>query len=50
VTQDTGYGPRTVEARGQLNGGGEVLRIRTTMGNILIRRAVAQAPLTGRKP
>ena len=50
VTADTGYGPRTVEGRGQLNGGGEVLRIRTTMGNILIRKAVAQAPLTGRKP
>ncbi len=50
VTADTGYGPRTVEGRGELNGGGEVLRIRTTMGNILIRKAVAQAPLTGRKP
>lgn len=50
VTQDPGYGPRTVEGRGQLNGGGAELRIRTTMGNILIRKAVAQAPLTGRKP
>ncbi len=30
--------PRTVEAKGQLNGGGEVLRIRTTGGNIEIRR------------
>lgn len=32
------FQPRTVEARGQLNGGGEVLRIRTTAGNIEIRR------------
>ena len=29
---------RTVAARGQLNGGGEVLRIRTTAGSIEIRR------------
>jgi len=50
VTADTGYGPRTVEGRGELNGGGEVLRIRTTMGNILIRKAIAQAPEAKKKP
>jgi DUF4097 and DUF4098 domain-containing protein YvlB len=50
VTADTGYGPRTVEGRGQLNGGGEVLRIRTTMGNILILKALAQAPEAKKKP
>lgn len=50
VRADTGYGPRTVEGRGELNGGGEVLRIRTTMGNILIRKAIAQAPEVKKKP
>jgi DUF4097 and DUF4098 domain-containing protein YvlB len=50
VTADTGYGPRTVEGRGELNGGGELLRIRTTMGNILIRKAIAQVPEAKRKP
>jgi len=48
VTPSSGYGPRTVEARGELNGGGETLRIRTTMGNILILRAAA--PEAKRKP
>lgn len=32
------FRPRTVEGRGALNGGGQVLRIRTTAGNIEIRR------------
>jgi DUF4097 and DUF4098 domain-containing protein YvlB len=50
VTPSTGYGARTVEGRGELNGGGQLLRIRTTMGNILIRKAVAQAPEAQRKP
>ncbi|MCI0402097.1 MAG: hypothetical protein L0212_01055 [Acidobacteria bacterium] len=50
VTPSTGYGPRTVEGRGELNGGGELLRIRTTMGNILIRKAVAPTPEAKRKP
>jgi len=33
------YGPRTVTAEGNLNGGGPVLKVRTTTGDITIRRA-----------
>ncbi|HKW18837.1 MAG TPA: hypothetical protein VJO35_15115 [Terriglobales bacterium] len=33
------WGPKFVSAEGTLNGGGPVLKIRTTMGNIYIRRA-----------
>ncbi|HJT71448.1 MAG TPA: hypothetical protein VJ731_14710 [Terriglobales bacterium] len=33
------WGPKLVSAEGSLNGGGPVLKIRTTMGNINIRRA-----------
>jgi len=33
------YGPRLVSAEGSLNGGGPVLKVRTTMGNIYIKRA-----------
>ena len=33
------WGPKLVSAEGTLNGGGPVLKIRTTMGNIYIRRA-----------
>jgi hypothetical protein len=33
------WGPKFVSAEGSLNGGGPVLKIRTTMGNIYIRRA-----------
>jgi hypothetical protein len=33
------YGPKLVSAEGNLNGGGPVLKVRTTMGNIYIRRA-----------
>jgi hypothetical protein len=33
------WGPKFVSAEGSLNGGGPVLKIRTTMGNINIRRA-----------
>jgi hypothetical protein len=33
------WGPKLVSAEGNLNGGGPVLKIRTTMGNIYIRRA-----------
>jgi hypothetical protein len=33
------YGPKLVSAEGSLNGGGPVLKLRTTMGNISIRRA-----------
>lgn len=36
------FHPRTVEGRGALNGGGQVLRIRTTGGNIEIRRLDAR--------
>ena len=40
VTSEGGqYGPRAVSAEGNLNGGGPVLKARTTMGNIYIRRA-----------
>jgi hypothetical protein len=31
--------PKLISAEGNLNGGGPVLKIRTTMGNIYIRRA-----------
>jgi hypothetical protein len=31
--------PKLISAEGSLNGGGPVLKIRTTMGNIYIRRA-----------
>jgi hypothetical protein len=33
------YGPKLISAEGNLNGGGPVLKVRTTMGNIFIRRA-----------
>ena len=33
------WGPKMVSAEGSLNGGGPVLKLRTTMGNIYIRRA-----------
>ncbi len=33
------YGPKLVSAEGILNSGGPVLKVRTTMGNIYIRRA-----------
>jgi hypothetical protein len=40
VTSEGGqWGPKFVSAEGSLNGGGPVLKIRTTMGNIFIRRA-----------
>ena len=32
-------GPKTVTAEGKLNGGGPILKVRTTTGDILIRRA-----------
>ncbi len=39
VTSEGGdYGPKTVSAEGSLNGGGPVLKIRTTTGDIYIRR------------
>ena len=40
VTSEGGqWGPKLVSAEGSLNGGGSVLKVRTTMGNIYIRRA-----------
>jgi len=33
------WDPKQVSAEGQLNGGGPVLKLRTSMGNIFIRRA-----------
>jgi hypothetical protein len=40
VTTDGGdYGPKTVTADGSLNGGGPVLKVRTTTGDIWFRRA-----------
>ena len=33
------WGPKLVSAEGSLNGGGPILKVRTTMGNIYIRRA-----------
>jgi DUF4097 and DUF4098 domain-containing protein YvlB len=40
VTSEGGdYGPKTVSAEGSLNGGGPVLKIRTTTGDIYIRRS-----------
>lgn len=32
------YGPKTVTAEGQLNGGGPVLKVRTNLGNVNFRR------------
>jgi DUF4097 and DUF4098 domain-containing protein YvlB len=40
ITSEGGdYGPKTVTAEGQLNGGGPVLKVRTTTGDIVFRRA-----------
>ena len=33
------WGPKTVTAEGKLNGGGPILKVRTTTGDIIIRRA-----------
>jgi hypothetical protein len=33
------WGPRTLNAEGNLNGGGPVLKVRTTTGDICFRRA-----------
>lgn len=38
-TEGSQWEPKFVSAEGSLNGGGPVLKIRTTMGNIYIRRA-----------
>jgi DUF4097 and DUF4098 domain-containing protein YvlB len=39
VHSEGDWGPKTVTAEGNLNGGGPTLKIRTTTGNIYIRRA-----------
>ena len=39
ITSEGGeYGPKTVSAEGQLNGGGPVLKVQTTTGDIVFRR------------
>jgi DUF4097 and DUF4098 domain-containing protein YvlB len=38
TTEGGDYGPKTVTAEGSLNGGGPVLKVRTTTGNICFRR------------
>jgi hypothetical protein len=37
-TEGEQYGPKTVTAEGQLNGGGPVLKVRTNLGNVNFRR------------
>jgi len=39
TTEGGDYGPKTVTAEGRLNGGGPVLKVRTTTGDICFRRA-----------
>jgi hypothetical protein len=39
VSSEGGQWPKQVSAEGSLNGGGPVLKVRTSMGNIYIRRA-----------
>jgi DUF4097 and DUF4098 domain-containing protein YvlB len=39
ATEGGEWGPKSVSAEGSLNGGGPVLKIRTTTGNIVLRRA-----------
>ncbi len=39
TTEGGDYGPRTVSAEGDLNGGGPVLKVRTTTGDITFRRS-----------
>jgi DUF4097 and DUF4098 domain-containing protein YvlB len=39
TTEGGDYGPKTVTAEGSLNGGGPVLKVRTTTGDISFRRA-----------
>ena len=39
ITSEGGdYGPKEVTATGNINGGGQVLKLETNMGNINIRR------------
>jgi hypothetical protein len=39
TTEGGDYGPKTVSAEGSLNGGGPVLKVRTTTGDICFRRS-----------
>jgi DUF4097 and DUF4098 domain-containing protein YvlB len=39
TTEGGDYGPKTVSAEGSLNGGGPVLKVRTTTGDIYFRRS-----------
>ena len=39
VSEGGDYGPKTVTAEGSLNGGGPVLKVSTTTGDICFRRA-----------
>jgi DUF4097 and DUF4098 domain-containing protein YvlB len=39
TTEGGDYGPKTVNAEGKLNGGGPILKVRTTTGDISFRRA-----------
>lgn len=39
VSEGETYGPRTITAEGRVNGGGPVLKVRTTTGDIVFRRA-----------
>lgn len=39
TTEGGDFGPKTVTAEGQLSGGGPVLKVRTTTGDIVFRRA-----------
>ena len=44
VTSDSGsWGPREIHAEGKLNGGGPVLRVQTTNGNIEFRKTSSQS-------
>jgi len=39
VSEGETYGPKTITAEGSVNGGGPVLKVRTTTGDIVFRRA-----------
>jgi hypothetical protein len=48
-SQGSEFGPRQVEGFGDLNGGGGLLRLRTTGGNIVIRKLNPQGQVETRK-
>lgn len=48
-SQGSEFGPRQVEGHGDLNGGGGLLRLRTTGGNIVIRKLNPQGQVQMRK-